>query len=300
MFPDDTELDNITPDLFIELDRRGFFPAPGESAEAFLDNVRRLRDSYGVIADSLADGQNLDSVVGFHIGEGMPIPAEVLAEAEEETRRLFDFDIDWVPAYFLSKGLGAIWGGCTVITDSDLALFFIRKDFREKKKWFIYDRQELLAHELSHVARSRFNDPEFEEHFAYMTAKSSLRKFMGNCFRTEWDALIFILPVFLLLGVQILNFMQIIHLPEWIFWIVALCGPGFLIARNMLTRWTYTKAEENLRMAGAKNPRAVLFRCTQEEIRETAKSDPAEIAGQFYKKAETELRFRIITTRFFE
>lgn len=298
MFPDDDQLNSADFDFLLSLDDRGIFPAPGETQEQFMDYVRHLRDSYSVIYAALEKGKSLDAIVGFKIGEGIPITSEVLSEAEEENRQLFDFQINWVPAYFLSKGLGAIWGGCTVVTDTNLALFFIRKDFREKQQWFIYNRRELMAHELCHVARSRLNDPEFEEHFAYMTAGSSLRRFMGNCFRAELDAFIFIVPVFILLAIQLLNAFMGLRIPEYPFWLLALAGPMYLIIRNILTRRTFLRAEENLRQGGISKPRAVLFRCTREEIREIAASNPVEVITYLYKKAETELRFRLICKKY--
>ena len=298
MFPDDDQLNSPDMDFLLSLDNRGIFPAPGETQEQFMEYVRHLRDSYSVIYAALEKGKSLDAIVGFKIGEGIPITSEVLSEAEEENRNLFDFEINWVPAYFLNKGLGAIWGGCTVVTDTDLALFFIRKDFKENERWFIYNRRELMAHELCHVARSRLNDPEFEEHFAYMTAGSRLRRFMGNCFRTEWDAFLFVIPVFILLFIQILNAVMTWRIPEFPFWILALSGPAFLIIRNLLTRRTYLRALANLKQGGVSNPRAVLFRCTREEIREIAASNPVEVITYLCKKAETELRFRLICKKY--
>ena len=299
MFPGDDVLQDESIENLIRLDEQGFFPAPGEDVSSFFAYLRHLRDSYRALEEGLAAGENLDSAVGFHIGQGVPIPPEVLSAAESETQEKFAFSVDWVPAYFLSRGLGVLWGGCTIITDENLALFFIRRDFRDREKWFIYTRCELLAHETCHVARNRLNDTEFEEHFAYMTSTSPLRRFMGNCFRQELDAFLFLLPVFLLLVMETLIFCSVLAWPVWPFWLLAAAGPGFLLLRNVRTRRCYARAEENLRLGGVENPRAVLFRMTREEIRETARSNPAEVVGMLCRKAETELRWRIIAARFF-
>lgn len=298
MFPDDTALQDESLENLIHLDEQGFFPAPGEDVPAFFAYLRHLRDSYRALEEALAAGENLDQAVGFHIGQGLPIAPDVLAGAESETKEKFAFSVDWVPAYYLSRGLGLLWGGCTIITDDNLALFFIRRDFRDREKWFIYTRCELLAHETCHVARNRLNDSEFEEHFAYMTSTSPLRRFMGNCFRQEFDALIFILPVFFLLVMETLIFCGVLNIAVWPFWLVAAAGPGFLLLRNVRTRSIYARAEENLRLGRVENPRAVLFRMTREEIRETAFADPAEAADKLRRKAETDLRWKIIAARF--
>ena len=298
MFPSDLELEDTSLENMIRLDERGFFPAPGEDASAFLASVRRLRDDYLELLHGLEAGESLDSAAGFRIGEGIPIGPDVMGEAAEETWEKFGFAIDWVPGYFLSRGLGLLWGGCTIVTDSDLALFFIRRDFRVRRKWFLYSRRELLAHELCHVARNRVGDPEFEEHFAYMTSTSPLRRFLGNCFRSERDAFLFLVPVLILLGVQMLNSFGVIDLVSWPFWLIAASGPGFLLFRNGLTRRAYSRAEENLLMARVRHPRAVLFRASRQEIRAIADADAASVPALLDGFAERELRWKIIAARF--
>ena len=300
MFPSDSELVDTSLENLILLDSRGFFPAPGEDEAAFLASVRKLVDSYRELEAGLSSGEPLDEAVGFRIGEGIPIGPDVMSEAAEETQEKFDFKIDWVPGYFLSRGLGFLWGGCTIVTDTDLALFFIRRDFRERKKWFLYSRRELLAHELCHVARNRLNDPEFEEHFAYMTSTSPLRRLLGNCFRSAFDAFLFLIPILILLVAQTLTCFEILILPQLPFWILALIGPGWLLIRNHLTRKRYERAEENLRQAGIGHPRSVLFRASREEILAVSRSNPVEVRTLIRSFVEKELRWRIIAARFLD
>ena len=300
MFPSDSELEDTSLENLILLDSRGFFPAPGEDEAAFLASVRKLVDSYRELEAGLSSGEPLDEAVGFRIGEGIPIGPDVMSEAAEETQEKFDFKIDWVPGYFLSRGLGFLWGGCTIVTETDLALFFIRRDFRERKKWFLYSRRELLAHELCHVARNRLNDPEFEEHFAYMTSTSPLRRLLGNCFRSAFDAFLFLIPILILLVAQTLTCFEILILPQLPFWILALIGPGWLLIRNHLTRKRYERAEENLRQAGIGHPRSVLFRASREEILAVSRSNPVEVRTLIRSFVEKELRWRIIAARFLD
>ncbi len=299
MFPDDTKLNDTSPENLCALDAQGFFPAPGEDAEHFLANIRRIRDSYRDLEKRLSAGESLDEAVGFRIGQGIPIPPSDLEGAKEETLAKYGFSIDWVPAYYLSKGLGFLWGGCTVITDQELALFFIRKDFRNKEKWFLYTRRELLAHEICHVARGRFQSLEFEEHFAYMTSVSKFRQFMGNCFRADVDALIFLVPVLILLIAQFLIAFEFLFLPVAPFFLIAASGPAYLVVRNMLTRRKYRQAEEKLYRLGLRNPKAVLFRMTDAEIREVSSLETESVPVLLKEKTETELRWQIIKERFF-
>ena len=194
-FPSAKEIESLQTsrtDLLCNMDRQGLFFAPGENLDAYKKRLLNEAAGYRHLLQKIQNGKNLSEAAGFPVGRGTPITPEIIQEAALVTEKLYGFTINWVPGFFLTKGLGMLWGGCTVTDDKGLQLFFIRKGFKNKQHWFLYDRDELLAHELCHAARSVFQDCELEEHFAYATAKSALRRYMGNCFRTELDALLFL------------------------------------------------------------------------------------------------------------
>ncbi len=258
-------------DALAGLDAAGHLIAPGESFEAYVerlcDTSDRLYELEGLIKSS--GGQEL--CPGVLVENKDRIPAETLAEAEAETERLYGFKIDWVPGFFLSKGVGALWGGCAIsFPGNGPSVFLIRSSFRSKERWFIYDRDELMAHELCHVARTPLADRPLEEHFAYQTSKSALRRCTGNCFQTQWDAILFILPVFVLLGAQICRSFAGWNVPAWPFWLFAGAVPFLLLVRNQIARATLAKAERALKGIGCAKPAPLLFRCSMEETKEIA------------------------------
>ena len=289
------------PNAPYELDSHGLIAAPGETLESFaarIDELLRIRARFDLRDDNRPPIEQIEAEVGFKVGSLEPIAPEIVAEAAEKTEKLFGFRADWVPAFFPSRGLGLLWGGCTVVTESGFPVFFLRRGFRGKPKWFIYRRDELLAHELCHAVRGCLEDETYEEHFAYMTSNSAFRRWSGNCFRRESDAFAFLIPVVLLLVVQIVVYTGLLNLPLWPFWFIAFAFPAFLIARNIPERRTFFAARTKLERSGFANPDAALFRMTADEIRALARTPDDQVESFLQTKSESELRWQILIQRF--
>ena len=289
------------PDTPYELDSHGLIAAPGETLESFtarIDELLRTRARFDLCTEDQAGAGSLEAEVGFKVGAAEPIGTEIIAEAAEKTERLFGFRADWVPAFFPTRGLGLLWGGCTVITDSGFPVFFLRRGFRTRQKWFIYRRDELLAHELCHAVRGCLEDETYEEHFAYMTSDSTFRRWSGNCFRREWDAVALLIPLVLLLAVQVIVYTGLLSLPLWPFWIAAFAFPVFLIVRTIPERRMFFAARSRLERGGFTNPDAALFRMTTDEIRMIARMTDDRLASFLKDKSNAELRWQILTQRF--
>ena len=298
---DTWSVDWDNPDTPYELDSHGLIAAPGETLEAFaarVDELLRTRARFDLCTGDEAGSRSLEAEVGFKVGVIEPIDARIIGEAAEKTENLFGFRADWVPAFFPTRGLGLLWGGCTAITDSGFPVFFLRRGFRTKQKWFIYRRDELLAHELCHAVRGCMEDETYEEHFAYMTSDSAFRRWAGNCFRHEWDAFAFLIPVVLLLAVQFVVYSGLLNIPIWPFWIVAFAFPAFLVARNIPERRTFFAARSKLERAGFDNPDAALFRMTADETSTVARMPDDRIESFLKEKSGAELRWQILIQRF--
>lgn len=281
-----------------ELDAAGFIAAPGENEASFRARADQMRRKCAELAGKPEDGIEMSRIVEFNVGEIEPINRSALDDAAGLTEPLFGFRADWVPAFFPRKGLGLLWGGCTVETEDGVPVFFLRRSFRNRRKWFIYGRAELLAHELCHAVRGCLKDEPYEEHFAYMTSSSAFRRWTGNCFRHDWDAIAFTVPVFLLLIMQLIVFTGVAQFPLWPFWILAFVFPAFLLGRNIPERRTYFRARHKLSGIGFEKTEAALFRMTSPEIRKIASMDEADLKKWVAGNAEKELRWRMITARF--
>ena len=282
------------------LDSLGWLAAPGEDADAYLKRIREEVRKIDAFREALAREKVLEPYEGLVVDSGSEISPEILAEAAETTRAAYGFEIGWVPGFFPVRGLGLLWGGCSIGSEEDVPpLFIIRRSFEKKRHFFIYSREELTSHELCHAARAPLNDLPYEEHFAYAISHSALRRYTGNCFKSERDALFFLLPVFLLLVVQILRTFYHPGIPAWPFWVLAFVWPAWLLLANARARKRYFRAEEALRPY-TDRPQAVLFRCVTAEIEALADaaSDPEAVRKFLEEKKSSDLRWQIIYHRF--
>ncbi|NOY75862.1 MAG: hypothetical protein GXP32_08765 [Kiritimatiellaeota bacterium] len=298
-------LNDESLDKLVELDSHGLLLAPGETAERFKQRLLTLKQHLEEIRSELDEKGSLPLFATITLERKRRIPNAILAEAAEIDRTRYAFSIDWVPGFFLSKSLGFLWGGCAISFPEDhLSIFLIRASFAEKKKWLMYRRDELLAHELCHVARMPIGDRSFEELFAYRLSPSRLRRSFGNCFQYTWDAVLFIAPFFILVAAQALRFS--LDEPAWLpiepFWCLVPLYPLFLLCRNQWLKGKFDKAKSNLELAGVEKPLPVLFRMTKKEIFEFAnfagEVDLRVIQTHLTAKTNEDLRWKVIAKRF--
>ncbi len=287
-------------DRGVELDRSGFLPGVGEGSEAFFARAGATLAAHRAFEAELAAAGEAVVFDGIRVSETDRIPPEIIAEADEETGTLYDFRTTHVPGFFLSRDVGLLWGGCLIgDTESLLSIFLIRGAFRTRARWLFYNRRELLAHELCHSMRQSLHDPSLEEYFAYQTSPSPLRRYLGNCFIHDYDAIFFVIPALLLLLVQCVNAFWLPQLPTWPAWPLALAYPIFLLIRNGRSRRRVGRASGFLRRAGVERPGAVLFRSTAEEIAEIGSlADRGAFDAWVGARAGEEFRWEIIRRRF--
>lgn len=283
---------------YAALDASGFLPGIGEEPADFDARVAVIRDAHREFEEELTEQGEMTVFDEFRLHADERIPASIIAEAGEVTAALYDFRTTHVPGFFVSRNVGLLWGGC-MIGDTELpfSFFLIRGAFRHRERWFLYNRRELLAHELCHSMRQPLHDVPLEEFFAYRTSPSPFRRYLGNCFIRDTDALLFVVPVFILLGAVLVQSFLLPILPSWPFWIAALAYPGYLFYRNARARRLVFRAMSKLRGFGVEKPLAVLFRSTMPEIREFAGlKTREEFAACLEEKHD--LRWEIIKFRF--
>lgn len=287
-------------ELWAELDENGLFPGENENKEAFLDRCRNIFDFYRRLERELREKGGAVSAFGLKLREKARIPEEIMREASAKTEKLYGFKINWARGFFVTERMGLLWGGSSwYAPESGELLFIIRPAFERRKKWFIYRRDELLAHELCHVAHTPVADDKLEEFFAYQTSDSRFRRYLGNIFVRGMDAFIFLAPPFILLAVQMLNIFAGTGIAEWPFWaLIGLVPAGFLV-RNQRSRNLYFRAEKKLATLEIKSPRAVLFRCTAREIAAIAAAPGKDKLKSWLSERIKKIhRFKIIGYRF--
>jgi len=280
-----------------KLDSQGILIGPGEGLGEFKKRLTTALDTQVEVDKELDSSGTFELYKGMDVRREERIPTKLLDQVCDVTKKKYKFSVNWVSGFFLSKSLGFLWGGCSIsFPVEQFTVFLIRKNFKDAAKWFIYSRDELLSHEICHVARAPIHDNPYEEHFAYAISQSGLRRQIGNCFQSQIDALLFICPVFTLLAVQFYQVFTRTQFSLVPFWLFAASGPLYLLVKNYFLRFKFFRAVKKLERAGYKNVEAILFRCTKSEIFDFAAS--VDVKALVEQKFECDLRWRVIRYRF--
>ena len=289
-------------DALAQLDQMGLIAGANDDLETFAKRLHTLRKNISEFNQELEDKSKF-TVDGMSFDKDTLIPRKVFKEARKHTEELYEFSIDWVPGFF--KNAGILFGGCCFSSEPDFFSFFlVRKAFRDQSRWLWYDRDELLAHELCHVARSGMGSTVYEEFFAYQTSPKKFRKVAGSTLYSAVDTYLIMGTVFMPLLVQIYNVFNYTTpeaaIPIWPFWVILAGLIGRLCLRYKKIKHTAACALKNLKLVfGKKHHLAIIFRSTDEEIVDLSKLDDKEKLSQWLKnKEENLIRWKVILKRF--
>ena len=240
------------------LNQRGFFPGPEETEEEFKERVRTLKGAKT---------------------EGCERPRS-LVDA------LFGFSPDWIPVEYSNTGL-KLWEGAATWFEKGTVRIQLRNGFKKGVYLGIYRRDEVLAHELVHLSRMAFEEPKYEEVFAYLTSKSKLRRLVGALFRRPIESTLFVASAFLPLGALLLGS------ANWfpVLWCIPLFYFSFLTARLTLAQRALNKCMKVLGSVVEK-PLSLALRLADKEIALFARLKPEGI--QSYIKDQTSFRWRFL------
>ncbi len=241
----------------LRMNVRGFIPGPSETEEMFLQRA---------------------AAVQKRCGEGEQIPRAHLDWVRLHLKELFDFEPECLPVFYSNRSLALWQGAASWIENGKLVSVQLREALRKGSYWG-YRRDEILAHEAVHAARSAFEEPGAEEFFAYMVSEKWWRRACGPMIQRPWEAWPFLFGVTAGMVFPVAN----LGAAAWV-------GLGFL--RLMRLHRRLRRAGLNLmRVVGdAKRARAILVRLTDREIELLAKG--ADILA--YAARRECLRWRLI------
>lgn len=283
-----------------KLDDAGIFCGDQEDAMELSRRLEQLQENLHCMEDALRRNGKF-TINGVSVYRDSRIPAEFFDVSSLTTERLYKFSCRWVPGFFTGSEMGGfLFGGCAISFFPDfLALFLIRSSFRDRKKWLFYDRDELLSHELCHIARIGLESVVFEEIFAYATSKSVLRRLTGGVFHSAIDAYAFVGVTFLLLAAQIVRTFWLEWLPIWPFWLILGGTFLFFIVRHIYDMLVLARARRNLaRIFKVQDVMPILFRCTDQEIFAFSRMSKEELREDIVQKGGHILRWRTTLAKF--
>lgn len=252
----------LTDVELLALNQRGLIPGPEEREDQFLKRIQ-IKQEIG-LSDS--DWQGARAI----------------------TESLFDFSADWVHAFYAKKRLPLWQGAVTWI--GELPTIQLHPRFK-KGKFFIYHRDEVLAHEAVHAARHAFSEPRFEEHFAYLTSKDPLRRWLGPLFRTSTESALFLLFLVGTLPTTLLS----PFLPALLTLSVSLIA----LVRVALSHKTLKRCQRKLETLLKKPALPLLLRLTDREIKTFANASEDEIRAYVQTQKNSSLRWRMLSISFF-
>ena len=179
----------------------GFFPGPSETESEFLERIQFCLNLQKHLVES--SSTDFPFEISKHISD------HSLLEVFPITEKLFGIHPDWVLLFFSNYHLAPWHGGCAWIfqlteTTPIAAFLQLRSAFKNKKSYLgLYQRSELIAHELCHVGRMMYEEPRFEEFFAYQTSTSRWRRFFGPIIQSSKETLFFIAALALIIFTDI-------------------------------------------------------------------------------------------------
>ncbi|MBI5272758.1 MAG: hypothetical protein HY861_02100 [Chlamydiia bacterium] len=234
----------------------GLIPGPSESEEEFVRRVSERRE--------IQSG-------------GEQIPRAHWDWTRLHLKRLFGFEPALLPAFYSNTSLVPWQGAATWIEGKKVVSIQLREGLR-CGRYLGYSRDEILAHEAVHAARSAFAESKTEEFFAYMTSDRWWRRAFGPIVRHPWE--VWVLLLCLIAG----SIVPAFHLMTAV-WI----GGGLVRLIHLHIRLRRA-GDHLLKKVNAARARAILFRLTDAEIQMLARGGDVVV----YAQKQTCLRWRLI------
>lgn len=292
----------LSDERLLELNLQGLIPGPRESEVTFLDRSDRCLHLKETIVTEL---KNDVPFVQDEIGT-----VTVLEEAFPTTQRLFDMAPTWIPLFFSNYQLMPWHGGCAWIFQMTpetppMAFFQLRRRFAAAARYLgLYHRKELVAHELAHVGRMAFEEPQFEEILAYRTSSSGFRRWVGPLLQSSYEALILLGLLFLcgIVDAFALVSANSSALTAALWWkLLPAAYLSYLLMRLSWRHHHFSRCRVALgRLLKTEQAiDAVLFRLTDVEIHRLGRFGPEQLACYAEQQAERSLRWRLIWRAYF-
>jgi len=267
------------------LHAQGFIPSLDEDEQRFLKRVKsRLKWSQLLWKDDLNFKEE-----GLHLNKEHRFQESSLQDGGAPINDKFGCLPHWVPAYHSNQGLPFLTGGMAVElsspNDSEQVFFQLRESFRNKDKWFIYPRQEILSHEMCHVVRFPLNSHRYEESLAYSISSSGFRRWLGGALLSPRDNLILLGGILSWVSVDVLSLMTL-NLGAFS-WILRFLLPIIVILgliRNTNIRQELHSAQKNLTAIFPQNQSSkVLFCLNDQEIDWLSRHDSPDQIIQWWR-----------------
>ena len=283
----------------LEYHQMGFFPAPTETEEVFFKRVEQTLSWSKTLDTQPIHCEDLN----YELGPKTKLPVDMVQRDGATCQNLYGCCPAWVPAYAESKGLPHLTGGMAVqYLDSQTqqvhSWFQLKPVFARQEKWLIYSRQELISHEMCHIARFHLHSHRYEETLAYKTSTSRLRKAIGGALLSPSDQHMLFFSLLAWISVDVMTIMGMnIGVLSWalraMFPVLLILG----LFRCHNIHKELRRAQESLaHLFPKENVLKVLFCLNDEQILTISKLEPPEL--ETWWKENRQIQFQYINELF--
>jgi hypothetical protein len=280
-----------------ELNDQGFIPGVDETEETFKERVQFCQNLQQKLLE------NVQAELPFTTAD--QASRAICEESFLTTRNLYGITPDWVLIFFSNYQLAPWHGGCAWIFQLNAqtpttAFLQLRSNFRSQKKYLgLYQRSELMSHELAHVGRMVYDEPKYEEVLAYRSSQAKWRRFFGPIVQSSGESLFFILTLFATLLVNLSLFsVNSFFASQLTIWLPLIPVTLFLIGLVRLIRkhTQFNLCLNQLRDLFHDNDIAnhLIYRLTDHEIDQFAQSTTSQIRDYILQQKEISFRWRFI------
>lgn len=285
------------------LNNQGFIPGPRENLKDFftrVDNTKKL----SIDPKKFFKEKNQEFLFDFDNKVKKPR----WNFTRSQLINLFDFSPIDLTLFYSDKKLSFFQAAATWIIELEsnlkIPLLQFRKKLHRSTYLKIYTLDEILAHEAIHAARVEFDEPQYEEVFAYMSSSSIIRKHLGPIIKDTKEIIIFFSNLFFYLLFQIFytftSYRPFIYVSSAfgvILFSYLSLGLFRLFFKKIKLKKTFKKLFKILN--DKKKARAVLFRLTDNEIENFSKLKKEDILLYFQRNKEQSLRLQVINLAYF-
>lgn len=278
----------------------GFIPGPLESEEEFKKRIDYCHHLESHLKNSLG------TELPFETQD--PNSKEVLEQTLPLTQNLYGIQPCWVPLFFGNYQLAPWHGGCAWIFQLNdqtptAAFLQLRGNFYKASRFLgIYHRRELIAHELAHVGRMLYQEPKFEEFFAYESSPSRWRRWLGPIVESSKESFIFMLVLGFIFMIDFALFSLGPIMSAWGWWLkliplLLICWAfGRLSYRHYILNRCLKRLQTCLPQRQAKH---LLYRLLDREIEQFGKWSPEKIKEYVNQEAISSFRWTFLKELYF-
>ncbi|MFA6119466.1 MAG: hypothetical protein WCT85_06985 [Parachlamydiales bacterium] len=294
----------FTDEELLRLNQEGFIAGPNENERDFL---KRMDLSKKILEDPKIFFTKQQQAIPFDLENRILKPRWNWTRAQ--LLSLFDVTAKDLALFYSDEKLNFFQAAATwIITLNEnvkIPILQFRNKLRNKPYLFIYTLDEILAHEAVHGIRVAFDEPKTEEFFSYMTSTNVFRKVLGPIVKNSNEVitfLAFLLSYFVFYVFWISTSFDVFKYFSAFFGLLTIGIVGLGMIRLFYIRRKISKAFKKMfKILGDKKfARAVLFRCTDDEIFRFAKMKKSEISKYFENSKNLSLRLKMIYLAYFK